>query len=374
MNLDEFRTRYRYDTNKDLVGEGGFAKVYRAFDNITKREVALKFYHGDSSEKYGVIQELKKVMRLQHPNLIRYYDAVLLSSPTLYDPNAKIQVGIAEFANAGDLNDFIKTFPSLDEIAIIVRGILEGLDHLHQNGIVHRDIKPQNILLHKENGIRIAKITDFGLAKELQQGEVSSKLMGTMEYMAPEQFDAKKFGINNKFGTNVDLWSFGVILYEIFTGDLPFGNRHEGATHEQLLFNILQKDFNADLEGIDEPYQTLIRQCLVRRATQRAATARQLINILDGNPESALPNLLDADTQTHGGFLLTSQEKKQLLLQGVLFSPLSTFYHYSKHKKQYPEKAALIRDFLWYTIPIWIAFWLLILMGIMTMLYLIGSL
>lgn len=283
MTLEEFRQRYRYDVTKDKLGEGGFSKVYKAYDTQMNRDVALKFYYGDISERYGVMEELKKVMTFKHPNLVRYYDAVILDAPTMFDENAKAQIGVMEYVNSGDLNDFMKTYPSMHELGKVVEGILEGLDYLHSKDVVHRDIKPQNILLHKENGQWIPKIADFGLAKRLTTfGDQSSKLLGTMEYMAPEQFDSNKYGINGQIGTNVDIWSLGIILYEMFTGELPFGGRNSGATHEQVMFNIMQKELGPELEAIDEPYRSVVKQCLVKKATHRAANARQLIDILHG--------------------------------------------------------------------------------------------
>ncbi|PSJ78078.1 serine/threonine protein kinase [Sphingobacteriales bacterium UPWRP_1] len=283
MTLEEFRQRYRYDVTKDKLGEGGFSKVYKAYDTQMNRDVALKFYYGDISERYGVMEELKKVMTFKHPNLVRYYDAVILDAPTMFDENAKAQIGVMEYVNSGDLNDFMKTYPSMHELGKVVEGILEGLDYLHSKEVVHRDIKPQNILLHKENGQWIPKIADFGLAKRLTTfGDQSSKLLGTMEYMAPEQFDSNKYGINGQIGTNVDIWSLGIILYEMFTGELPFGGRNSGATHEQVMFNIMQKELGPELEAIDEPYRSVVKQCLVKKATHRAANARQLIDILHG--------------------------------------------------------------------------------------------
>ncbi|OWY19200.1 serine/threonine protein kinase [Sphingobacteriales bacterium UPWRP_1] len=297
MTLEEFRQRYRYDVTKDKLGEGGFSKVYKAYDTQMNRDVALKFYHGDISERYGVMEELKKVMTFKHPNLVRYYDAVILDAPTMFDENAKAQIGVMEYVNSGDLNDFMKTYPSMQELGKVVEGILEGLDYLHSKGVVHRDIKPQNILLHKENGQWIPKIADFGLAKRLNTfGDQSSKLLGTMEYMAPEQFDSNKYGINGQIGTNVDIWSLGIILYEMFTGELPFGGRNSGTTHEQVMFNIMQKELSTELDAIDEPYRSVVKQCLVKKATRRAANARQLIDILHGNTTAPAEQPSKVDT------------------------------------------------------------------------------
>lgn len=375
MTTDEFRRRYVYDVRTDLLGEGGFARVYKATDTVTHRSVALKFYHGDTDDKYGLLQEIRKVMRLKHPNIVRFYDAVLLESPSVYDPQAKIQVGVAEFVNGGDLNDFVKTFPDENQLSKVVRDILSGLDYLHQNGVIHRDIKPQNILLERHNNQQFtAKITDFGLAKNLESSSLSSKLMGTMEYMSPEQFDTNKFGIDGKIGVGVDIWSLGVILYELFTGELPFGNRHEGATHEQLLFNILQKDIRSDLEDVPEPFRTLISRCLVRKATQRARSARELIDYLDGKrPLSPAPASDELSTPATSN-ALTSVEKKRHLLRSLCLTPLYLVwaaYQCRNSAPPQPDKADALTELIWWAVPAWLSVCVGLLLGAMFVLWLL---
>lgn len=367
MTIDEFRRRYAYDVRTDLIGEGGFARVYKATDNVAHRTVALKFYHGDTDDKYGLLQEIRKVMRLSHINIVRFYDAILLDSPTIYDPQAKIQVGVAEYVNGGDLNDFLKTFPDEAQLSKVVRDILTGLDYLHLNGVVHRDIKPQNILLQRTNDDYTAKITDFGLAKNLESSSLSSKLMGTMEYMSPEQFDTQKFGIGGKVGISVDLWSLGVILYEMFTGDLPFGNRHEGATHEQLLFNILQKDVRSNLNNdIPEPFRSIIGRCLMRKVERRAQSARELIDLLDGNTPIS-PNLPLDDLATVAP--LSAAEKKALFVKSLYLSPLYLWWAARQQHRQNPPKAAAIADLIWWSVPAWLAICLGALIIVLAVLY-----
>lgn len=371
MQLNEFKKRYVYDPQRDLIGTGGFAKVYKATDLLKQTQVALKFYQSSAGDKYGVVEEIKKVVGIHHPNLVRHFDAVLLQTPTMFDEEATVQVGISEYINGGDLNDFLRTFPTNEQIKKVVHGILSGLDCLHQNGIIHRDIKPQNILMQHEGEQWIPKITDFGLAKRLEQGSVSSKLLGTMEYMAPEQFDTQRYGKDGKLHTNTDLWAFGVILCEMFAGDLPFGNRNEQVTHEQLLQNIFKKDLSSDIAEVPEPFQSMINKCIVRHAGKRVASARELLDMLEGK----------APTNAHEGLIaspndgLTSTEKQKILLVSILFTPLAGWFFYMQQKRQArPSKAAGILDLMWWIVPAWLGFWLFVLCLLIFMAYQMGSL
>ncbi len=364
MTLKEFRGRYRYDPHTDILGKGGFAKVYKAYDTLMQRNVAIKFYEGDIGDKYGVLEELKKVIGLKHVNLIMYYDAVSLASPSIYDENATMQAAIIELANAGDLNEYMKTFPSVTSLKKIVGDILKGLGHLHENGVIHRDIKPQNILLNRQNGIWTAKIADFGLAKRIsQEGAQSSRLLGTMEYMAPEQFATKKFGVNGQLGTNVDLWSFGVILFEMFTGDLPFGGRNEGISHEQVMLRIMQKDIAEEIEDIIEPFQTIIRWSLVKKAGNRVANADELLKLLEGGEkvQRSISRRIVESSQSE--VELSQAQKRWLFVGNVLLSPLLGLILFVVWRKKYKVKSQQALNLTWWSLAAWLLVLVILVFG-----------
>ena len=290
----KFRERYIFDPKKDFIGKGGFSKVYKAFDKIRKRYVALKFYKGNVSDKYDIISEINRMDDMVHPNLIRYYDANIIESVNAIGETEQIQVGIMEYANAGDISSFFKVTRSREMVSSIIKDILRGLAYLHENGIAHRDLKPKNILLSKDkNGKLMAKIADFGISKriDIEDATMSSQLMGSVEYMAPEQFAPAMFGINQKLATNVDLWSLGIIIYELYAQNLPFGSRTSGINYEQILNNILFNDLNIDYNRVAEPHRTIIRRCLVKKAEQRAKDATELLEILEGKntPQKTTP-------------------------------------------------------------------------------------
>ena len=132
----------------------------------------------------------------------------------------------------------------------------------------------------------MAKITDFGISKILNGENTKSQLMGTVEYMAPEQFSPVKYGINGRIGTNLDLWSFGLLVYELIEGKTLFGGDGNTSSAEQIMSNILNQELAEEkFKKLPEPYRKLVRLCLVKDAKLRAQTADELINVLKSNGE-----------------------------------------------------------------------------------------
>ncbi len=278
-----FQERYQYNPQTDLLGKGGFARVYKAHDVLLKREVAIKVFPSGDKEKYSVIEEISKAIGLQHPSLLRYYDVALVATTNSFGEKENLQIGVMELANYGDLKSFIKNNPNSPFINTLLIQVLEGLSYLHSKGIIHRDLKPQNILLVKDESVIQAKISDFGISKDMgSSGESSSAVLGTIEYMAPEQFNPVKYGIGTKISTNLDLWSFGIMVYELFTGSSLFGHRSAHITSEQIMNAILSTSERvpADVTKLAEPYQSVVRKCLVANANLRVKEAKELIAIL----------------------------------------------------------------------------------------------
>lgn len=291
--------KYKYDPDIDFLGQGAFADIYRAYDVLLQRFVVLKFYRPadkQTESKYDVLSEMRRMIQLQisHPNLITYYDALLLPVTDSIGRSFPVQIGVVEYANGkeylqtgADLKAFVARIqPTGQVLKKIAADILNGLLCLEQRQIVHRDLKPGNILMHRlPNGEWTAKIADFGLIKNLQSSDESTvNLKGTIEYMAPEQFYPNKYGINGKINTNADLWAFGAMLYEIFTGSLPYGKRSQGSSDAEI---VAQADsFNANLlplNAIPQPFAQIIARCLVKNAAQRAKSAAELLVLLKGN-------------------------------------------------------------------------------------------
>lgn len=283
VSLQSFRKRYTYDSQKDLLGKGGFGEVYKAYDNEDKIFVALKMTQNIANSKYNLIDEIKRFKKLNHPNIINHIEAyeVNTGSADIHGVPIVYHVGVLEFADQGTLADLLKeknTNPRvLEDIA---EDIINGLAYLHTQNIIHRDLKPSNILLFADGEKIRAKITDFGIAKRADATAASTQLIGTVEYMAPEFFST------GNITTSADVWSLGVMLIEAFTGIHPFGKTSDGLSNEQIIGNILSKDLGHISDGIHAPYKDIITRCLMREISIRPSNANEIKGIL-ASPQNA---------------------------------------------------------------------------------------
>ena len=204
-----FDNRYRIEK---LIGVGGMAVVFKATDTLMRREVAVKILReeiaADTQSVQRFINESKAVAMLSHQNIVNIYDVSVREN---------IKYIVMEYVEGITLKSYIehREVLSLKEIIGYTTQILRGLAHAHKKKIVHRDIKPQNIMLLK-NGV--IKVTDFGIAKlpNADTLTVTDKAIGTVFYISPEQASGKKIDARS------DLYSLGVMMYEMATGKLPF--------------------------------------------------------------------------------------------------------------------------------------------------------
>jgi serine/threonine protein kinase len=203
----------------ELIGQGGMGFVYKARQRHLDRDVALKILHSDLQQDPAFAKrferEARALAKLNHPNIVSVYDSGHTEAGYYYF--------VMEFVDGVNLRDVLHSGHLEPEKALaIVPQVCEALQYAHERGIVHRDIKPENILLDSHGQVKIA---DFGLAKLLDPSAQNENLshegqrMGTAHYMAPEQV---------KDATNVDhradIYSLGVVIYEMLTGGLPIGH------------------------------------------------------------------------------------------------------------------------------------------------------
>lgn len=201
----------RYEIH-ELLGVGGMAYVYKAYDNIEKRWVAIKILKEELADNSDFLRrfrnESKAIAVLSHPNIVKVYDVSF---------GDRIQYIVMEYIDGITLKQYIEQQGEIKwrEALYFTVQILRALQHAHEKGIIHRDIKPQNIMLLEDGTI---KVTDFGIARfsQAETQTMTDKAIGSVHYIAPEQ--ARGGYINDK----ADIYSVGVMLYEMLTGQLPF--------------------------------------------------------------------------------------------------------------------------------------------------------
>lgn len=210
-NLVGKRLDGRYEL-QEIIGVGGMAVVYKAYDNIEDRIVAVKILKEEFGKNEDFLRrfqnESKAIAVLSHPNIVKVYDVSF---------GDMLQYIVMEYIDGVTLKEYIEQQGSLswkDAIHFTIQ-ILKGLQHAHDKGIVHRDIKPQNIMLCRDGTI---KVTDFGIARfaRSEHKTMTDKAIGSVHYISPEQ--ARGEPTDEK----ADMYSVGVMLYEMLTGQLPF--------------------------------------------------------------------------------------------------------------------------------------------------------
>src|SRR5687768_13958593 len=137
----DFRKRYVYNPKQDLLGKGGFSRVFKANDVLLEREVALKVFNPEQSAQYDLITEIKKVIKFQQENLCRYYDVAILENVNAFGEDEQVQVGVMEYLDGGELKSYLKKHPQY--LNKLLCDVLKGLSYLHKRSIIHRDLKPQ---------------------------------------------------------------------------------------------------------------------------------------------------------------------------------------------------------------------------------------
>ena len=255
----------RYEVLK-RVGSGGMADVYMAKDHKLNRNVAVKVLKSEYVEDEKFLKkfetEAQAVARLSHPNIVNIYDVGIEDG---------INYIVMELAEGITLKEYIrkKGYLSPKETVEISTQIASAISHAHKNHIIHRDIKPQNILV-SDTGI--IKVTDFGIAKATSSNTVTSTAtaMGSVHYISPEQ--AKGRFCDEKS----DIYSLGITMYEMVTGHVPFD--HENGVTIALMH--LQNEITPPSQirdGIPDSLEKIILKCTMKKPEERYQTADDLI-------------------------------------------------------------------------------------------------
>jgi adenylate cyclase len=267
----------------EKLGEGGMGVVYKARDTRLEREVAIKVLPrqigGSSEERERFKIEAKAAASLSHPNIATIY--------AIEETDDEMFISM-EYIDGTELKDKIKKERfRIDEIINLAEQVAEGLEAAHKKGIVHRDIKSQNIMITEDGKV---KIMDFGLAKMKGDSQLTKMgtTIGTIAYMSPEQ------AMGHEVDQRTDIWSFGVVLYEMFTGQLPFRSDYEQAiiysilNEEPELPTSLRKDTPAELE-------TVIMKALSKDPSQRYQNITEvLLDLKNPKGKPSIPSALGA--------------------------------------------------------------------------------
>jgi serine/threonine protein kinase len=263
----------------DKLGQGGMGVVYKAEDSKLKREVAIKFLpyniSSDAEERQRFEIEAQAAAALNHPNIATIYSI---------EESGKDVFIAMEFINGIELKEKIKKErPNLDEARNIIEQIASGLSAAHQKGIIHRDIKSANIMITKSG---LIKIMDFGLAKIGGTSQITrfGTTLGTTAYMSPEQARGEKVD------TRTDIWSMGVIFYEMLTGDLPFKGEFDQAIIYSIL-NVEPEPIISISKDLPVKFQNLIEKLLTKDRDKRYQKLEEFL--------ADLKETKDTKTQLH---------------------------------------------------------------------------
>lgn len=209
----------------DLLGQGATASVYKARNKKSGELVAVKVFNTVSYLRPREVQvrEFEVLRKLSHQNIVKLFAVEETGA-------GRQKVLVMEYCSSGSLLSVLESPENAfglpeEEFLVVLRCVVAGMNHLRENGIVHRDIKPGNIMrLVGEEGQSIYKLTDFGAARELHDEEKFVSVYGTEEYLHPDMYERAvlRKPQQKAFGVTVDLWSIGVTLYHAATGSLPF--------------------------------------------------------------------------------------------------------------------------------------------------------
>ncbi|XP_064449979.1 inhibitor of nuclear factor kappa-B kinase subunit epsilon isoform X4 [Mirounga angustirostris] len=236
----------------DLLGQGATASVYKARNKKSGELVAVKVFNTASYLRPLEVQvrEFEVLRKLNHQNIVKLFAVEETGG-------GRQKVLVMEYCSSGSLLSVLESPENAfglpeEEFLVVLRCVVAGMNHLRENGIVHRDIKPGNIMrLVGEEGQSIYKLTDFGAARELDDDEKFVSLYGTEEYLHPDMYERAvlRKPQQKTFGVSVDLWSIGVTLYHAATGSLPFVPFGGPRRNKEMMYRIITEKPSGAIAG-----------------------------------------------------------------------------------------------------------------------------
>ncbi|MGH9720105.1 MAG: protein kinase domain-containing protein [Bryobacteraceae bacterium] len=317
-----------------VLGQGGMGVVYRALDTKLSRPVAIKFLSHelvDTTTRRRFQREAQMASSLNHPHIVTVYDVGEWRGH---------QYLVTEYIDGGTLEDWVRVETrTWGQIVELLVGVADGLAVAHDAGILHRDIKPSNILVGK-NGY--AKLADFGLAKlagderKTTPGELRTQpgmVIGTVAYMSPEQASGSPLDARS------DIFSFGVLLYELLAGRRPF----EGATHLELLQTIIHRDAESLSPEVPPALRVAVEKALEKAPGERYQTMRELaVDMRRLTRQSGKSAALPAVGPAHDRISRGPSRKLALLLAGLSLAAALGYLGFSSFRPRPPAVAASV--------------------------------
>ena len=263
------------------VANGGMGEVYEATQLSLERRVALKLiaerYGNDERFRERFRRESRSAASIEHPNILPVYEAGEL-------PNGRLFLAM-RFIDGPDLSSLLREHGPLDvqETVVILRQIGDALDVAHERGLVHRDVKPANVMLERTANGWHAYLTDFGLAKpddDLAENTASGEILGTIDYMAPEQING------SALDGRADVYSFGCMVYRCLTGELPYKRDTRTATliaHANAPIPIPSQV----IAGLPSPLDIVVQRSMEKDPERRARSAGALMRWAAGQLDAA---------------------------------------------------------------------------------------
>jgi serine/threonine protein kinase/dienelactone hydrolase len=282
----------------EKLGEGGMGVVYKAEDSKLKRFVALKFLPPDVTRdpeaKQRFVHEAQAASALQHNNICTIHEI---------DETDDGQMFICmDYYQGETLKEKIKQGPfRIDESVNITVQIARGLEKAHQKGIIHRDIKPANVLITEEG---VVKLLDFGVAKLTGQTKLTKEgtTLGTVAYMSPEQIRGEQTS------EKTDIWSLGVVLYEMLTGEVPFKGDYEQAVTYSIL-NENPKPIRKLSPVIDKELENIVLHTLYKDSEKRYNSCGELVKVIE--------NYWDRQTSRESSGRVRFYKKPVFIIPGI---------------------------------------------------------
>lgn len=271
--LDSIAGRYVLEKR---ISQGGMATVWQARDDVLARPVAIKILHPHLSEDDAFLERFRRealaAARLTHPNIVSIYDT---GTEELPESEADLQYIVMEHCGRGTLEDLLLTEGALspERVASLGVSICEALAYAHRHGIVHRDVKPGNVLIANDGSLKVA---DFGIAKAAFASKditTTGSILGTVTYLSPEQ------GRGEEPDQRSDLYGLGVVLYELAVGRPPFAAETQIAT-AMMHVKDPPPSLRSIRAGIPKGLESVIMRALAKDPDQRFASAEEMARAL----------------------------------------------------------------------------------------------